>query len=96
MLWICEDCTTAYSVGALSCPNCGSLRHHDQGDEPGPTRPAKSATKAEWMAYAETFGIEVHGDHITKDELIVAVEAVEAGSAVVDDGAVVGPAESEG
>lgn len=33
MLWICDDCTTAYSVGAPRCPHCGSTAHHDQGDD---------------------------------------------------------------
>lgn len=32
MLWICDDCTTAYSPGAPRCPHCGSTSHHDQGD----------------------------------------------------------------
>lgn len=32
-LWVCLDCTTAYSVGALSCPQCGSERYAEDGTE---------------------------------------------------------------
>lgn len=31
MLLICCDCTTAYSVGAPKCPQCGSTSFVEQG-----------------------------------------------------------------
>lgn len=31
MLWICNDCTTAYSVDAPRCPHCGATDHREQG-----------------------------------------------------------------
>ncbi len=30
MLWICNVCTTAYSVGAPACPHCGGDDHVDE------------------------------------------------------------------
>ncbi|MFG2372559.1 hypothetical protein ACGFY9_13910 [Streptomyces sp. NPDC048504] len=30
-LWVCLDCTAAYSVGAPLCPECGSERHAEEG-----------------------------------------------------------------
>ncbi|MEV7140762.1 hypothetical protein [Streptomyces tauricus] len=30
-LWVCLDCTAAYSVGAPLCPQCGSERRAEQG-----------------------------------------------------------------
>lgn len=30
-LLICDDCTTAYSVGAPKCPHCGSTYAYEQG-----------------------------------------------------------------
>lgn len=39
MLWICEDCTAKYSVGAKNCPQCGSTEHRDEGVEPSPIEP---------------------------------------------------------
>lgn len=40
MLWICNDCTTAYSVDAPRCPHCGSTDYVEEGavllDEPEP------------------------------------------------------------
>jgi hypothetical protein len=29
-LWVCLDCTTAFSVGAPRCPNCRSERHAEE------------------------------------------------------------------
>lgn len=31
MLWICQSCTTAYSVDAPACPQCGSVDYLEQG-----------------------------------------------------------------
>jgi len=31
MLWVCQACTTAYSVGAPACPQCGADDHVDEG-----------------------------------------------------------------
>ena len=31
MNWICVDCTAAYSVGARSCPQCGSTKYVEEG-----------------------------------------------------------------
>jgi hypothetical protein len=31
MLWICDDCTAGYSVGAPRCPQCGSISYTEQG-----------------------------------------------------------------
>jgi len=31
MLWICQACTTAYSVDAPRCPQCGSTDYREQG-----------------------------------------------------------------
>lgn len=33
MLWICDACTTAYSVGAPACPHCGETDYTEQGAE---------------------------------------------------------------
>ena len=30
-LWICDKCTTKYSVGAPQCPQCGGKNHHEEG-----------------------------------------------------------------
>jgi RNA polymerase subunit RPABC4/transcription elongation factor Spt4 len=30
-LWICTDCTARYSVGAPSCPQCGSTEYVEEG-----------------------------------------------------------------
>lgn len=37
MLWICQRCTTAYSVGAPACPQCGSADYAEEGLELGVT-----------------------------------------------------------
>lgn len=29
MLWICQSCTTAYSVGAPRCPHCGCEEYEE-------------------------------------------------------------------
>lgn len=44
MLWICDECTTAYSPGAPKCPHCGATGHHDQGDEMPKITKARGAT----------------------------------------------------
>lgn len=31
--WVCDGCTTVYSVDAPRCPHCGSTNHHEQGQE---------------------------------------------------------------
>jgi len=36
MLWICQSCTTAYSVGAPACPQCGSTEYAEEGAEVTP------------------------------------------------------------
>lgn len=36
MLWICEACTCRYSVGAPSCPQCGSTEYVEEGSEDMP------------------------------------------------------------
>jgi hypothetical protein len=36
MLWICKDCTCAYSVDAPSCPECGSTEYAAQGSADDP------------------------------------------------------------
>lgn len=40
MLWICTDCTTAYSVGAPKCPQCASTTFVELG----------SAEHEQWLA----------------------------------------------
>jgi ribosomal protein L40E len=45
MLWICNECTANYSVGAEKCPQCGADDHRDQGEEAKP-KPAKKAAAA--------------------------------------------------
>jgi hypothetical protein len=37
MLWICQGCTSAYSVGAPACPQCGSAEYLEEGAEEGVT-----------------------------------------------------------
>jgi hypothetical protein len=32
-LWICADCTAAYSVGAPNCPQCSSTEYVEEGAE---------------------------------------------------------------
>lgn len=34
MLWICAECTAAYSVGAEHCPQCGSEDYLEEGAQP--------------------------------------------------------------
>jgi predicted nucleic acid-binding Zn-ribbon protein len=37
MLWICNNCTTAYPPEhPTGCPHCGDHHHHEQGNEPMP------------------------------------------------------------
>jgi hypothetical protein len=36
VLWICDDCTTPYSVGAPACPHCGATNYTEQGTEADP------------------------------------------------------------
>lgn len=45
MLLICCDCTTAYSVGAPACPQCGSTNAVEQGSPEHEAMQAKSKTK---------------------------------------------------
>ena len=33
MVWICEDCTARYAVGAPRCPQCQSTRYREEGTE---------------------------------------------------------------
>ena len=33
-LWVCEKCTTKYSVGAPQCPQCGGKTYHEDGAKP--------------------------------------------------------------
>jgi hypothetical protein len=35
-LWVCLGCKTAYSVGAVACPQCGSKKHTEQGAKNDP------------------------------------------------------------
>lgn len=30
----CEDCSTLFSVGAETCPQCGGEKFHEEGAEP--------------------------------------------------------------
>lgn len=87
MLWICDACTSRYSVGAPRCPECGATAHHDDGAIPEATldsAPAHSATKAEWVAYAGRLGlVESAAEDLTKADLIDVLEAVAAGDAEV-------------
>lgn len=32
-VWICRDCTAAYSVGAPKCPHCGSTDRIEEGEQ---------------------------------------------------------------
>ena len=46
MLNVCISCTTAFSVGATECPNCGSPDFIDEGAEfPRPEPEPESAPK---------------------------------------------------
>lgn len=45
MLLICLDCTTAYSVGAPGCPQCGSTNAVEQGGLEHEAWQAKSKPK---------------------------------------------------
>ncbi len=36
-LWVCEDCESAYSVGAPRCPTCGGVDYRENGDGPRET-----------------------------------------------------------
>jgi hypothetical protein len=42
-LLICLKCTTAYSVGAPCCPNCGGKKSVEQGSKGDPTLAAEPA-----------------------------------------------------
>lgn len=33
MLWVCLECTTAYTPQAPACPHCGATDCYEQGDE---------------------------------------------------------------
>ena len=46
MLWICDNCTTAYSPGAPRCPHCGATDYHEQGAEMPKNTRARGATNA--------------------------------------------------
>lgn len=46
MLWVCDDCTTAYSVGAPRCPHCGSEDFHEQGEPMPKITRARGASNA--------------------------------------------------
>ncbi len=35
-LWVCEKCTTKYSVGAPQCPQCGGKAYHEDGQKAKP------------------------------------------------------------
>lgn len=55
-LWICTDCTAAYSVGAPKCPQCSSTEHVEEGAEDmpkitvhgGPSIAGASVTGGSW------------------------------------------------
>lgn len=36
MLWHCQGCSTAYAVGLLACPQCGSTDYVEEGSEDMP------------------------------------------------------------
>lgn len=49
MLWICNPCTSAYSVDAPRCPECGADDHIDEGTvlvEPAAVEPEVKLAKA--------------------------------------------------
>ena len=31
--WVCNKCTTLYTVGAPQCPHCGTKAHTEQGEK---------------------------------------------------------------
>lgn len=33
--WVCDDCTTVYTVDAPACPQCGATAYHGDWDEQG-------------------------------------------------------------
>lgn len=55
--------------GATPAPAPAEPTPAEEIESTAPERPAKSATKPEWVAYAESQGVE-NADELTKDELI--------------------------
>lgn len=54
-LWICTDCTSRYSVGAVRCPQCGGSDHVEEGQNMpkitvhgGPSIAGASVTGGSW------------------------------------------------
>ena len=59
MLWICQGCTAAFSVGAPKCPHCGGTVFREQGDEDGPVRSTVTGEPVEAKAAAKPAGGKV-------------------------------------
>jgi hypothetical protein len=62
--WVVDESATQDADGINKNPDSGARADDD-------ARPAKSASKADWEAYAATQGIDTDG--LTKDEIIDAV-----------------------
>ena len=42
-LWVCDECTTLFAVGAPRCPQCGSEVHHEMSEEDEMPKISKAA-----------------------------------------------------
>lgn len=69
--WVVDESATQDADGINKNPDSGDLEAEmtEKGD--GDDKPAKSASKADWEAYAASQGVDTDG--MTKDEIIDAV-----------------------
>ena len=72
-LWICDDCTAAYSPGATKCPQCGSTEHTEEGmpkitRHGGASNKANPPTEPEDVPSGETVDTSPASDPSTEEE----------------------------
>lgn len=56
-LWVCDDCTARYSVGAPKCPQCGGTEHTEEGQE---TMPKTTVHGGPSIADTEVVAVSEH------------------------------------
>ncbi|WP_027933733.1 hypothetical protein [Amycolatopsis thermoflava] len=69
MLWICQECTTAYAVGLLACPHCASTNYLEEGQEMPKITVYGGASNANPETTVEVPGEVVDGPHGEREPL---------------------------
>ncbi|MEU0465024.1 hypothetical protein ABZ215_13555 [Amycolatopsis sp. NPDC006131] len=69
MLWICQECTTAYAVGLLACPHCASTNYLEEGQDMPKITVHGGASNANTETTVEIHGEVIDGRHGEREPL---------------------------